>query len=258
MNNALILCDIHNSVRSTARCRAMSSLLGFLGFRCVVVDRSALDQELVSSLNTQAGVREAEQAAYITQVGTSLAWISKGDVVIASEPWHKDCFKGLLSVEGGTINKAPVIELWVDYPDSFAEWKVFSSQYVAGASMQGVVNPERYIVARPYIEPKHQDSLEYSKDLSSINPFSTDFLYLSAKGVPVVAPDFGVFREHISHGITGLRYRTPEGKAKALEQSNLLPSKAIIEYVRNNYSLCEATEEVAGFITRAVNGKTSN
>ena len=72
------------------------------------------------------------------------------------------------------------------------------------------------------------------------------------RGHGVVAPDFGAGAEIISHGKTGLLYRTEKGRINALESAPQLNRIEIVNSVIHSCNLHEAVENIQPYFTRVL------
>lgn len=240
----------------SARLARMAVVLKNLGFESAIHGRELCDEFRSMNLETQGGVSNGLVTDYSDHVMERLCEAPKGDIIIATESWHGLIFKGLLDANGGKLERAPVIELWIDYPDSFARYRVFSSRFAlaATAGAQNKLNWNMdWVYARPFFQAAvtHESALgtkEFKDD-----PFSTSHLEAGCKGVPVVAPDYGIWAETIAYDTTGMLYRSPEGREMAMNRANALPGQGIVDWINVNFSFEAAGLAIAKFMERAAN-----
>lgn len=229
----------------------MDYLLTQMGFEPKIYADKYVSDEQVFAMETQLSVPDGRRTSYADSVLPHLEKAAKGDIIIATESWHAQVFRGLLDKNYGRIGNAPVVELWIDYLGSFAHYRVFSSHAVMMAEM-GIGTPawnRRWIVADPYV-PCALSSKTVPMVKEPTDPFSTEHLYWMAQGVPVVAPDFAVWHETIQHGGSGFLYRSSEGREKALDYAADIPSATIVQIMSERYSLQKAQEYLVYYLLR--------
>lgn len=144
------------------RLASMQTVLSQLGFVVKSYGYDVCDETHAFNAESQLSVRNGMQTSYCDKMAANLRSLPPGDVVIATADWHHLIFRGLLNLNDGRYEGTPVVELWVDYPGSFANWRVFSSYFILGYTM-GQLGLEtwspRWIVAdetaeslKPYME----------------------------------------------------------------------------------------------------------
>ena len=101
---------------------------------CLTPER--IDQKHHATYRTQTELKEPGQALYADFILKTID-IRMDDLIIATEPWHEACFKGLLPRNRGKWQGALVVEPLVDYPESFACYRSFVSQ----ALLRAEANP---------------------------------------------------------------------------------------------------------------------
>lgn len=241
-----------------SRAVRMKTVLEQLGYAPVVYDDGLVDREQVLNMETQLNVPNSLQAAFADKFEElARERLQAGDVIVATEAWHERCFKGLLAADGGRHRGVPVVELWIEHLQSFARYRVFSTRFAmyatAGLARQTSLHAD-WICARPYYPA------EMTKDVSVhiIHPDELDepasllHMEASARGIPVVGPDWGAPAETVEHGLSGYLYRTAAGCAKAAGRAAELPSAPIVSRVNEHFSLENAVRQLTGYFDRVI------
>lgn len=217
------------------------------------------DKKAVQNVLIQTKIQHAWRVSYCDRILNHLDKAKPRDIIVATEAWHDTAFRGMLSPNMGGWNGIPVVELWIDYPESFARYRVFNTHYhrsfAAGQESQQDWM-ELWTVARPYIEV---DKTQPALDLLEVDPFDgtcLEHLYAMARGVPVVAPYWGAYVETVEHGRSGMLYKSLKGKEEAIKWARKLPSSEIKACVAEQFSLQGAVDELRPFLLRISNEGT--
>lgn len=257
---AHILTDVTKaelSVDKLHRAVRVKTVLEQLGFEPAIYDKSLIDSERAANLETQINAADGYYADFADQFDKALTSRSKaGDVIIATEAWHEQCFKGLLAIDSGRYKDIPVIELWINHLRSFARYRVFSTRFTmyatAGLVRQTDMHTD-WVQARPYYKAEEtKDVSVYSLHGVKNNPAALDHMEASVRGIPVIASDWGAAAETVEHGVTGYLYRTAVGYDKASANAVKLPSATIVEWINANYSLEQSVKQLEGYFARAM------
>lgn len=240
------------------RLQRIEAVLGRLGFAVETYKRDLIASDKAENLETQNGASDGYAALFPSIVTPVLQdCLQKGDLIIATEGWQWSCFGSLLNFSKGCLHETPIVEMWIDYSLSFAHHRIFSSrfaQYYTDGEENTLNWHEEDIVAAPYVPAKLQKESSLSvEDMYGQNPYALDSLDLSAKGIPVLAPDWGTWAENIQHGVSGALYRSNVGRELAKEMALSLKGQAIVDWVNTNYSLDYAAEQVKAYLTRLSN-----
>jgi hypothetical protein len=218
------------------------------------------DERVVNSLDTQYGTDYPEYAAYAYVARIDLKRACKTDLIVATAPWHADIFRGLDKEERGHFYGAPIIELWVDYPESFARFRVFASEcYRMWAVSEGQVKAwtkscEDWIVSLPYYPLV--DSCRGNMEVHSTVDHSLNHMEFMQMGIPIIAPEWGVWKETIEHGRSGILYRTERGRKTAEDLAYKISSQLVREAVEYRYNLRQTVDSLSTFFKGAVYAKT--
>lgn len=256
MSQAWILTEVgSNHERRKDRLQRLKAVVETCGFNPRILDRELCDEHSVKRILVQH-TAEPWRISYCDRVLLHLEQAVSGDVIIATESWHQSVFRGLLGV---SWEGPPVLEVWIDYIDSFAPWRAFSTEYCRSCTL-GVNRSnrkwnERWIVAYPYFK-KHSEisSLEIFEDNSDgMDLAHVDYLL---KGIPVLAPDWGAFVETITHGKAGMRYKSPQAREYARNRIVEIPSASVIETTMERFTLEQAKMTLDAFLKRALNEGT--
>jgi hypothetical protein len=239
----------------SSRASRLALVIGQLGFEPDVISSSLVKHSTAENWKTQYGFKEGFKIEYCSRSQDILNESSKGDVIFATEPWHSLCFKGTLEANKGKFNKAPVIEAWIDYQNSFSKYRVFSNRFAMYTTIarENIVSPTwEWILGTIPIDVKEVPNMHNPAVEVMTDPYSMDHLNLSGEGIPLVAPDWGAWSETVVHGLTGFLYRTPKGREKALLAAQNLPSKIILDIISSNYCEENALKDLCGFVDRVV------
>jgi len=261
MPTAHVLMDVRRDAlpaEQLSRAVRAKTAMEQLGYDAVVYGESLIDRTHAQNLEVQMNVPNGHQSAFADKFEEAVKeQLQPDDVIIATEPWHERCFKGLLAVDGGRYRGVPVVELWIEHLQSFARYRVFSTRFAmyatAGLLRQSELHVD-WLCATPYYPA------ELTKDVSvhtitpdrTGEPASMTHLDASARGTPVVAPDWGAPAETVAHGLTGYLYRTPAGYAKVLELAAELPSAPIVDWVNETFSLDRAVQQLERYFNRVL------
>jgi hypothetical protein len=254
MSRAWILSEVVHERRED-RLQRLKTVLEACGFEPWVLDRKICDEHAVKRILVQHTI-EPWRISYCDQVLPRLAQAKPGDVIIATEGWHQDVFRGLL---GAAWDGPPVVEVWIDYTNSFAPWRAFSTEYcrtlTLGVNFEKRTWNERWIVAYPYFTQQPISSLEIFED----NSDGMDLAYMEymIKGVPVLAPDWGAFTETIEHGKAGMRYKSAQAREYARKKIVEIPSAHVIQAVASRFTLEQAKVTLGAFLKRAIHEGTN-
>jgi hypothetical protein len=213
-------------------------------------DVQILDTSKADNLETQYGSKSGAQDYMAAHLYKSLAGkVTTGDLIIVTEGWQYRCFRGMEELDKGKIYGAPVVEFWIDYSDSFAKWRVFSSRFAMAnaAGFDGRWRPE-WIWAPIYVPEKSINLFSLPVYDEKSDSFKLEHLWSMAEGIPCLAPDWGVWAETVVSGVTGLLYRTEAGKKKASDKILTMDPSKVQAWVRANYSLRNATAYCAAFL----------
>lgn len=262
MPAAHILLDVGRDVlpvEKLSRAVRIKATVEQLGFEPVLYDDTLVDRTRVSNMETQLNVQDSHQADFADRFETlSKDRVRAGDVIIATEAWHERCFKGLLSIDGGLYRNVPVVELWIEHLQSFARYRVFSTRFAmhvtAGLLRQTAVHAD-WVQATPYYAAELTKDVSVHRielNASGGNAAALSHLDHSARGVPVVAPDWGAASETVAHGLSGYLYRTAAGRDKAVARAAELPSQPIVAWMNETFSLASAVRQLEGYFSRIV------
>lgn len=262
---AHILIDTADDKSRTNRHLRMIAVLSGLGYECCLYDRTFCNLSDASNMETQYGIEDGKHISYADRIQTMLRKTSDKDVIIVTEPWHYLCFKNLTTIDGRFM-EMPVVEMWIDYPGSFARYRVFSSRYamyhtygverIAETSFGMPETWPNWIAAKPFFDvgKVHAGNLGIQTYTMVSSHYSLSHLENASVGIPVAAPDWGVWREHGLPGTTIQLYRSDEGFKNAQEAALKMPSKVIIEWIQRNFSLEIAVKQVAAYMGRISGG----
>lgn len=245
---------ILSSLKSDAKAKSIAKVFARLGFSNKILGKEVISPERVNMLEKQMGMNDGPKIEYADAVHLAIKGTTRNDVIVATEEWHELCFRGLLSLHHGMFSHAPVVHMWNDSPRYFARWNIFTSRFAMyhNAALGSVSFTNEWITANPFVEinKRTNNHLLLPKVYSSSDdPFSTAFLDDMSAGVPVIAPDWGAWSEHIVHGVNGYLYRSVEGEHNARNAADRLPSTDVTAWMKEKYSLEAATEQVARFLT---------
>jgi hypothetical protein len=245
-------------MRSSARLMRMRSVLAAMDYEPVLLGPNLVTPRVVESLQTQYGSDDPEYNGYGYVARPILTRARKGDIIIATEQWHCDyVFRGVLEAGDGRWNGIPVIELWIDYKNPMCRFRVFASEY---HRMRTCIWQEReewtedWIVGYPAYPPA--ESVEESEIFDAEKRQKHDLHHLEAmrQGIPVLAPNWGIWRETVEHGVTGVLYQSAVGKPAAEDFAYKLPSATVSKYTCERFSVEEAVAAIKPFFHRASNG----
>lgn len=248
-----------NAEERAAHLKSIEIVLGRMGFAVEIHGKELVKDEDIPNFEAQGGLKDGARASFVLAAPAKLAdLIHKGDLIIATESWQHDCFLGLLHANKGLFGPAPVIEMWIDYPLSFARYRIFSTRFAmyATAGIEGVEKwtPE-WVAASPYIPAVlKKESFLNIAEFGPDKPYSLKSLETSALGVPVLAPDWGSWAETVEHGVSGALYRTPGGKELSREIALGLKGQDIVKWVNENFSLETSVEQARKYLTWLANG----
>lgn len=211
--------------------------------------------ETASNLETQHGSVNGTHDVFAAKMfGDIRTHIKSGEVVVATEAWHAKCFRGLQAGTKGLVNGSPLIEAWIDYPDSFARWRIFNSRAaMMSAAVEPGWNPD-WIWAPPYIKKQEFNLFSLPVYDQTSNPFGTDHLWAMAEGVPCIAPDWGIWAETVTNHINGVLYRSADGRAAAEDEAAMLASERIRNSVVEKYSIDKAVAWCRAFFEHVCAG----
>lgn len=234
----------------------MSAVLQKLGFNVRLYSDNLIDKNMAMNMETQLNVSDGDKTIFAdAALGTLTSRAKKGDVIIATCPWHQLVFKGVLQETGGRINDVPVIELWIDYPKSFAHYRVFGSQWTlaTAASREDVddAHNPNWLVSLPYV---HDMDIQRGEVHEPLKSHSLNFLYHMAYGHKILAPSFGAWAELVIHGKTGVLYRTLRGKENGRRILEQITEEDVQEWVSINCNLEDATDRLRSYFTQVLNG----
>lgn len=213
-------------------------------------DNPIIDGSKADNLETQYGSKSGAQDYISTSLYSSLSSkVTKGDLIIVTEGWQHRCFRGMEELDKGRIHGVPVVEFWVDYPDSFAKWRVFSSRFAMAnaAGFDGCWKPN-WIWAPIYVPEKSINLFSLPVYDETSDAFKLEHLWNMAEGIPCLAPDWGVWAETVVSGVTGLLYRTESGKKKASDKILTMDPSKVQQWVRSNHSLRNAAAYCTSFL----------
>lgn len=260
-----ILADVKTTPERAERLHRMVLVLTRLGYDCHRYGDNFVDETEASNLESQNGVFNGTHASFANKVRKHLNKSSKQDLIIATEAWHSACFKNLMDAHGGRFHDMPVIELWIDYPHSFAPYRIFASRYAMyhthgfariGIDAFGASEPwPDWIHARPFFSAKRSPKADVTiREFTMRSPtYALDHLEALANGVPVVAPDWGVWAEYFNNSITGMLYRSNEGFTTGKQLALQLASGPIIDWVNESFSIETACRHLERFLARLSN-----
>jgi len=237
----------------------MLAVLDSLGYEYKTYGRELCDKERAFNLETQAGCSNGWQVDFADRLDSKLKnCVEDGDIVVATEAWHTACFRGILSMNRGLYHGCPVIELWIDYPHSFARYRVFTTRYAmyTTAAYEGRTDCQlsEWITAQPFFEVEAElandddGPCEFYED-----PFSLEHVYRMCNGTAVFAPDWGAWAETIKHGVSGILYRSPAGRAKAKVQLKNLDRYEVAAWVGREFTLEHAFDQLFSYLQRVTN-----
>lgn len=258
MNVCHVLADVSTDEVRLERITRMGIVLENLGYKVEIYGRDLCDETRASNLETQLGLTNGWQTDFADRIHAKLkGQLSVGDLIIATEAWHSYCFKGILDFHRGKYATPacaiPVVELWIDYNDSFAWYRVFATRYAmySKASSEDRLRwvPD-WITAVPYYNASVTPEALISCKEHTSDPFSLIHLEDSRKGVPICAPDWGAWHETVCHGVSGMLYRTDEGRRKALDKATDLSAESIAGWVHTTFSLQKASDQLNGYLRR--------
>lgn len=108
--------------------------LGRLGWTVRDYGKALCDKTRIDNTESQLNTNNAIHTSFADVVLPQLNGLPRGDVIIATAPWHWRIFKGLLGMSG-YYDGTPVVEVWINYRGSFARWRIFSSYFMMGYAM---------------------------------------------------------------------------------------------------------------------------
>jgi len=241
-----------NGEERLPRLNNIVSVLLKLGFTVQPYGRELIDPVIADNLESQTGSKDGQRSAYGEVVSRDIYdRVQKGDLVIATEAWHWRCFGGTLNLCDWKLKCAPVVEMWIDYSLSFAKYRIFSSRFAMymAAAREGFDDWRfDWITAKPYVKAELNKASSLMVKELEIDPYSTECIDYMAKGVPVLAPDWGIWAEAIVHGATGALYRTVAGKDKSREIALGLKGKDIVKAISWEFGLEMATKQVEKYL----------
>jgi len=253
-----ILSELSDVTDRLQRERGAAAVFERLGFKVKLWDRSICDAVRAEHMPVQhpnfAAALSGWQADFADQVAAKLE-PEAGDVIVAAAAWHAAIFKGLLRQSGGRHKGAPVLELFVDYADSFAVWRAFTSYYAMGlaAAAERCGWDERWVVADPCVlELPNPESAAIIYDANASAPMDAAYLVHMVRGSLVIAPDFGSWHELVDQGITGLLYRTEVGHAKCLDFAPRINRRRVQEEAARRFGVDAAALAIRPWLERAL------
>jgi hypothetical protein len=243
-------------MRVNARLLRMHAVLMGLGFDGMIIGQDAVTARAVESFRTQYGDDNAERDVYGHVARGILARAKKGDIIIATESWHnRFVFRGMDCTDG-RFRGVPVVELWIDYLDPGSKYRVFATEYhrlrtELWQEKEGWT--EDWIVSHPYY-PVEKDALAEMEIFDTETRQKNDLHHMEAmsRGMPVLAPDWGVWRETVTHGASGVLYRSRRGKKAAAEWAFSMKSKTVCEVVDDQFGMDAASVRLRPFFQRLV------
>lgn len=232
------------------RVERMVAVLNHTGYTCRTLGKEICSETDIYNMDTQTSGKDALLYDFSNKLEALLKQESnRGDFIVATEAWQAACFKGLLKANNGKFAGLPVVELWIDYLNSFAVHRIFASRYTmyVTAVMQNQEGwQSNWITAKPYftrIDPELED-------VADSDEHTVSFVSKMISGIPTVAPDWGVWHEHIAHGVSGILYRTKEGQINAHKHAEMMNKNEVIAYAQERYSLQAAAGELIRFLMR--------
>ncbi len=248
---ALILCDMSREhwLSPDAKTLRLSQVLTELKYSVLILGKEACDPKRVEQLETQTLVRNGWKAEYGEQ---AFGWLKRqagpDAQIFLTQPWHHDCLRGL--TRGGYYRESAVVETWIDYPQASAHFRVYPTRFhrnlAAGMALHGGFRPE-WAVARPYVPRQAEETLSIHQVKPS-NALSLAFLEFLARGVPVVAPDWGVWQELIEPGRAGALYSDPARVDEAVVRAAQIAGTTVLDYAEQAFSKRRAAVELAPFL----------
>lgn len=201
------------------------------------------------NMETQLGVKNGHHAIFNEKVlGVLAANIKEKDIIIATEGWQETSFRGLLDATKGKFQGLPVIEYGIDYLDSFAAVRIFSSRHCLSCTSSDGKPKQDWIYAPMYIPVQKVSMFELPVYDEDSHPFRLTHLYAAGRGVPTVAPDWGIWAETIANGHNGVLYRTPKGRINAEEKAIKIQAQIVQAFISARYSLKLAATWVDKFL----------
>jgi hypothetical protein len=259
MSRAFILSDVEPArMRVNARLMRMHAVLTELGFDAKIIGQDAVTNRAVESFRTQYGDEDAERSVYGHVARALLARAEKGDVIIATEFWHTDAvFRGMVEAGDGKFRGVPVIELWIDYINPASKYRVFATEYhrVRTSIWQEKDGwTEDWIVAYPYYKVE-KDSVAEMEIFDAERRQKNDLHHMEAmcKGIPVLAPDWGAWRETVAHGASGILYRSRAARKASEEWVYKMDSGVVRSAVESGFGMEAALKPLRPFFKRLVN-----
>jgi len=226
------------------------------------INTQDVSDRMTDSLETQYGSKNALLDAYEYVLHDKLSRAKSGDVIIIMEPWHLSMFRGLFEANGGYFKPdIPIVEFWIDYPNSVARHRVFATESHRAWEMgrsEILYDDENWIVSYPYyslIEDKGAD-ISLCK-VEGTEVFSLRFMEASRRGTPVVAPDCGAVGELIEHGKTGVLYRANKAQAISTEWACRLNGTSIRALIVDRFSVDESVKTLKPYFTRITDGRNN-
>ena len=261
MAKAYILSDVGEPVRYRRheRLQAMRAVLLRMDFEVEIIEEGTVTEAMVESLRTQFGSKQPLLDGYGHVVRDRLSHVEHGDVIVATEGWHREIFRGLLAINVGRYHQnVPVVELWIDYIGTFARFTVFTTNthlMAYSESCDGVPWSEDVIISAPYypVESLKSASIKMM-DVDPDDAFNMNHMEHMRLGIPICAPDYGTWRETVDHAITGVLYRSKKGRLAAQEYGCKLRSADIREAVAARYSAEASVSTLKPYFDRIING----
>ena len=213
------------------------------------INHKIINPSDAENLETQLGILNGYHAVMNEHLMDAMSpQVTQGDLIVATEGWLDLGFRGLLEVERGKFKGATVIEYGIDYLDSFAPVRIFSSRHCLSSTSSDGKPRTNWIFSPMYIPVGEISLFELPIYDEESHPFRLDHLYAAGRGVPTVAPDWGVWAETVANGYTGMLYRTPKGKIKAEEAAIKISAQTVQASITTRYNIKLAAAWCGNFI----------
>jgi len=238
------------------RLQKLCRVIEACGFEVAVLGRDVCDEHMVKRVLVQHQ-GDPWQISYCDRTLRHLDKAREGDVIVATEEWHADIFRGIdfLAWDGA----APVVEAWIDYQNPFTYWRSYSTEYCRAytCGRQDVCGwTHNYFVTYPFIE---EQTVVPSLEVCEIMGWDgIDLPHWKALefGIPVLAPAWGTYPETLQHGKSGVMYQTPEGRDAARPYAEQLPSALVRKTASEQFPFERSVKELKPFLARAIMDRT--